>query len=156
MKTRKITSLYKLVVSIVIFFVLLSGCVPNETMTLLDAEVSGVKLSISKGLGGMNEDILTSFTDQHAINVFEKSITTAVHKPGKVKDDPPQYDVMVEYEEDKDGGELPTHGMHLWLGQENEPSTFIYIGDDVTYETTIQVTNELRQLIQVAIKKEHL
>ncbi len=71
--------------------------------------------------------------------------TTAVKQPGKVDITKPEYDVMVEYKADE--GELPTHGIHLWLGKENEKSTFMYITDDSVYLTSPQMTKELRKLI---------
>lgn len=44
---------------------------------------------------------------------------------------------MVEYESDE--GELPTHGIHLWLEKENQKSMFMYIADDSIYLTSPQM-----------------
>ena len=116
-----------------------------ETMVLLDERISEVKISKSKGFGGMNEDFILSFKDKKSLDIFEKAITTAVKQPGKVDISKPDYDVMVEYKADE--GELPTHGIHLWLGKGNEKSTFMYITDDSIYLTSPQMTKKLRELI---------
>ncbi|MDA7026681.1 hypothetical protein PJ311_08680 [Bacillus sp. CLL-7-23] len=85
--------------------------------------------------------MILSIRDKESLDVFEKAITTAVKQSGKVAD----YDVVVEYESDEGG--LPPHGIHLWLGKENEKSTFMYMTDDSIYLTSPQMTKELRRLI---------
>lgn len=117
----------------------------TERMVLLDEKISEIKVSKSKGFGRMNEDFILSFKDKKSIDIFEKAITTAVKQPGKVDIDEPEYDVMVEYKAKE--GELPTHGIHLWLGKENEKSTFMYITDDSVYLNSLKMTTELRKLI---------
>ncbi|NPC91862.1 hypothetical protein HOO54_06345 [Bacillus sp. WMMC1349] len=116
-----------------------------ETMVLLDEKISQIKISKSNGTGEMNEEMLLSIRDKESLDVFEKAITTAVKQSGKVDKSKPDYDVVVEYEGDEGG--LPPHGIHLWLGQENEKSTFMYITDDSIYLTSPQMTKELRRLI---------
>ncbi|USK86198.1 hypothetical protein [Peribacillus asahii] len=132
---------------LVVCFLILTGCQSQqaETMVLLDEKISEVKISKSKGFGGMNEDFVLSFKDKKSIDIFKKAITTAVKQPGKVDITEPNYDVMVEYKSDGEG--LPTHGIHLWLGKENEKSTFMYITNDTIYLTSPQMTKELRELI---------
>jgi len=50
---------------------------------------------------------------------------------------------MVAY----DGG-LPTHAIHLWLGEENEKSILMYmVGAEETYLTSSKTTNQLRELL---------
>ena len=50
---------------------------------------------------------------------------------------------MVEYD---DG--FPTHAIHLWLGEEDEKSTLMYmVGEGETYLTSLRTTNQLRELI---------
>lgn len=50
---------------------------------------------------------------------------------------------MVEYE-----GGFPTHAIHLWLGEENEKSTLMYmVGEGETYITSSKTTNQIRKLI---------
>ena len=66
----------------------------------------------------MNQDIIFSFNDEQSIKVFEKAIKTAVKQKSDINETKPDYDVMVEY----DGG-LPTHAIHLWLGEEDEKIT---------------------------------
>lgn len=114
-------------------------------MVLLDEKISEIKISESNGTGEMNEEIILSIKEEESLDVFEKAITTSVKQPGEVKISEPDYDVMVEYEAEEGG--LPTHGIHLWLGKENEKSTFMYITDDSIYLTSPQMTKELRRLI---------
>ncbi|VEF47605.1 Uncharacterised protein [Bacillus freudenreichii] len=126
---------------------LLAGCGSNqaETMVLLDEKISGVKISKSKGFGGMNEDTLLSLKDKESLKIMEKAIVTAIKQPGKVDVSEPDYDVVVEYESTE--GELPTHGLHLWLGKKNEKSMFMYVTDDSVYLTSIEMTKQLRELL---------
>ncbi|MCR2822255.1 hypothetical protein [Lederbergia panacisoli] len=131
----------------ILCLLLLMGCQlrPAETMVLLDEKIAKVNISKSKGFGEMNEDIILSFNDEQSLNIFEKAITTAVKQSGKVDILKPEFDVMVEYKSEEGG--LPVHALHLWLGQENEKSTFMYITDDSTYLTSAEMTNKLRKLI---------
>ena len=135
------------ILSIICAAITMAACQTDqaETMVLLDETVSEVKIAKSNGFGEMNEDIFLSFKDKKSLNIFEKAITTSVKQPGKADISEPEYDVMVEYESDE--GELPTHGIHLWLGKENEKSTFMYITDDSVYLTSPQMTKKLRELI---------
>lgn len=132
------------ILSIILAVITMTACQTEqaETMVLLDEKVSEVKISKSNGFGEMNEDIILSFKDKKSLDIFEKAITTAIKQPGKADISEPEYDVMVEYE-----GELPTHGIHLWLGKKDEKSTFMYITDDSVYLTSPQMTNKLRKLI---------
>ncbi|WP_245998122.1 hypothetical protein [Siminovitchia terrae] len=78
---------------------------------------------------------------------MEKAITTAMKQPGKDKITDPDYDVKVEYESKE--GELPTHELHLWLGEKNEQSMFMYVADDSVYLTSAEMTRKLRELFQI-------
>ncbi|MGR3763033.1 hypothetical protein [Rossellomorea sp. NS-SX7] len=118
----------------------------SETMVLLDEKISKVEISTSNGLGGMNEEVLLYFQDKDSLSFFETAITTARKQPGKVDFTEPDYDVMVEYEPNNEG-DLPAHGIHLWLGDEGHNSTFVYIGDDAVYHATPEITKKLRGLI---------
>ncbi|KOP81151.1 hypothetical protein AMS60_00690 [Bacillus sp. FJAT-21945] len=135
------------ILSIICAAIIMAACQTQqaETMVLLDEKISEVKISESEGFGGMNEDIILSFKDKKSLDIFEKAITTASKQPGKADISEPEYDVMVEYESNE--GELTTHGIHLWLGKENEKSTFMYITDDSVYLTSPQMTEKLRKLI---------
>lgn len=126
---------------------ILAGCQTqtNDTMVLLDEKISSVEISKSNGFGGMNEDIIQSFTDVETIKVFQNAILTAQKQTGKVDVSEPEYDVMVKYTSAE--GQLPTHGIYLWLGKENEKSMFMYIGDDEVYLTSTKNTQKLRKLI---------
>ncbi|CAM3211784.1 hypothetical protein FITA111629_10155 [Filibacter tadaridae] len=137
-----------LVVSFVGMLILV-GCLSRtaETMVLLDEKVSEVKISKSNGFGGMNEDIMQSYTDAESIKTFKNAITTAQKQIGHVDVSDPEYDVMVEYTSAEEG-QLPTHGIHLWLGKKNEKSMFMYIDDDEVYLTSVKNTQKLRLLIQ--------
>ena len=91
----------------------------------------------------MNQDIILSLNDKQSIKAFEKAIRTAVKQQSDINETKPDYDVMVEY----DGG-FPTHAIHLWLGEENEKSTLMYmVGEGETYLTSSKTTNQLRELI---------
>ncbi|MBS4219926.1 hypothetical protein KHA96_16560 [Bacillus sp. FJAT-49711] len=123
---------------------LLVGC-SAETMVLLDEELSEVNISKSKGFGEMNEDVFLTFNDKKSLETFEKAITTAVKKTGKLDVSNPEFDIMVKYTSEK--GALPTHALHLWLGMENEKSIFTYMMDESSYYTSPEMTNKLRKLI---------
>ncbi|OAT85420.1 hypothetical protein A6P54_18990 [Bacillus sp. MKU004] len=117
----------------------------SEKMVLLDEKISAVDISESKGLGGMNEQVLMSFTDKDSLSIFKTAITTARKQPGKVDLTEPDYDVMVQYESEE--GQLQTHGIHLWLGDEGEASTLVYVGDETVYHAPPEITKQLRGLI---------
>ncbi|WP_217587277.1 hypothetical protein [Lentibacillus saliphilus] len=117
----------------------------SQTMDLLDEDIAAVKLSKSNGHGGINEDVSYVFTDQQTLDFFRKAITTATKDSNDVVNDP-EYDVMVEYEPNKDG-QLPTHGLHLILGETGSASKLMYVTNTDVYVTTKNVTKKLRQLI---------
>ncbi|MBD8070642.1 hypothetical protein [Bacillus sp. PS06] len=124
---------------------LLVGCQMNqeETMVLLDEKVIEVNVSKSNGFGDMNFELLHSFNDKKSIQVFEKAIRNATLQEMDFNPTQPDFDVMVEY---KDG--LPTHAIHLWLGEEDETSILMYmIGEGETYVTSSKTTNQLRELL---------
>lgn len=120
------------------------GCQNSEgnTMVLLDEKVKEINVSKSNGIGDMNQDINLSFDDKESIKVFERAIRTAVKHQSNINETKPDYDVMVEY----DGG-FPTHAIHLWLGEEDEKSTLMYlVGEGETYATSSKATDQLREL----------
>jgi len=132
-----------------LFFLLgvtfLVGCQNNSenTMVLLDEKVSEINVSPSNGVGDMNLDISLSLKDKKSVKVFEQAIKTATKQRSDVVNAKPDYDVMVEYE-----GGLPTHAIHLWLGEEGEKSTLMYmVGEGETYVTSSKMTSKLRKLI---------
>jgi len=115
----------------------------NNTMVLLDEKVSVINVSPSNGVGDMNLDISLSLKDKKSVKVFEQAIKTATKQKSDVAKLKPDYDVMVEYE-----GGLPTHAIHLWLGEEGEKSTLMYmVGEGETYVTSSKITSKLRKLI---------
>jgi hypothetical protein len=120
------------------------GCQHNqEHMVLLDEKVKEINIAKSSGVGDMNQDTFLSIDDRQAIKVFEKAIKTAYKQKSDLNKAKPDYDVMVEYEEG-----LPTHAIHLWLGEENEESILMYmVGEGETYLTSSKTTNDLRELI---------
>lgn len=129
-------------------FSLIIGCQSSQanTMDLLDASIKEINISPSKGTGDINQDIMFSFLDAQAVEVWETAITTAVKQNSDVIDTTPDYDVVVEYNEG-----YPAHAMHLWLGQENEKSTLMYLAEeDGPYLTSAALTNQLRKLIEQA------
>lgn len=115
-------------------------------MVLMDEPLDAVNISESKGRGDMNLDLLLSFSDKDALAFCEKAITTARLQSGDGEMSNPDYDVMVEYKSDSDGG-FPAHGIHLWLGDEGEKSYFMYIEGDMLYETSAKVTEEMREYV---------
>ena len=124
---------------------LIVGCQNSQgnTMVLLDEKVKEINVSKSSGVGDMNQDIIFSFNDEKSIKVFEKAIKTAVKQKSDINETKPDYDVMVEY----DGG-LPTHAIHLWLGEEGEKSILMYmVGEGETFVTSSKATNQLRELM---------
>ncbi|MCH1625265.1 hypothetical protein [Fredinandcohnia quinoae] len=113
-------------------------------MSLLDEKVSRINISKSNGVGDMNQDIILSVDDKKSVAIIEKAIRTAVKQESKIPSgENPDFDIMVEYE-----GGLPTHALHLWLGNEGEISTLSYMTDtgDV-YITTGKTTNQLRDIL---------
>ncbi|WP_417898141.1 hypothetical protein ABN702_18050 [Bacillus haimaensis] len=129
-------------------WILLVGCQSTfgETMVLMDEPLEAVNISESNGRGDMNLDLLHSFSDKDALDFWERAITTARLQSGDGELSNPDYDVMVEYKTDSEGG-FPAHGIHLWLGDEGEKSYFMYIEGDGVYETSAKVTEELRNYI---------
>ncbi|MBX9975542.1 hypothetical protein [Cytobacillus firmus] len=133
-----------LCIFIVFSFAIIAGCqsAPAEKMVLLVEEIREIKVSKSEGLGEINEDKYLSFNDRKSIAAFEEAITSAVKQPGNADISMPDYDVAVEYK-----GYLPSHGIHLWLGEDNEKSAFMYITDESVYLTSPEMTKKLRSLI---------
>lgn len=129
-------------------FLFLVGCQSTfgETMVLMDEPLEAVNISESKGRGDMNMDLLHSFSDKQELDFWERAITTARLQSGDRELTNPDYDVMVEYKPDSDGG-FPAHGIHLWLGDEGEKSYFMYIEGAGVYETSARMTNDLREYI---------
>jgi hypothetical protein len=124
---------------------LIVGCQNSQgnTMVLLDEKVKEVNVSKSSGVGDMNQDIIFSFNDEKSIKVFEKAIKAAVKQQSDIDETKPDYDVMIEY----DGG-FPTHAIHLWLGEEDEKSTLMYmVGEGENFVTSSKATNQLRELM---------
>lgn len=129
---------------IIIGLALIGGCQSSEgnTMVLLDEKVKEVNVSNSVNVGEVNPNIIFSYDEKEAIKVFENAIKTAVKQTTNIETKP-DYDVLVEY----DGG-LPTHAIHLWLGEEDEKSILMYmVGEGETYVTSSKATNELRGLL---------
>ncbi|OLS33359.1 hypothetical protein [Bacillus sp. MRMR6] len=120
------------------------GCQKKqENMVLLDEKVKKINIAISSGVGDMNQEVFLSITDRQSMKVFEKAIETAINKKAEVNNPKPDYDVMVEYEEG-----FPAHAIHLWLGEENEESIFMYmVGEGDTYLTSSKTTNQLRAIL---------
>ncbi|MGD6830605.1 hypothetical protein ACQCT5_00490 [Sutcliffiella halmapala] len=135
-------------VYVALVLTLLVGCQSpfGETMVLMDEPLEAVNISESKGRGDMNLDLLHSFSDKDTLEFWERAITTARLQSGDGKLSNPDYDVMVEYKSDSDGG-FPANGLHLWLGEEGEKSYFMYIEGDGVYETSAKVTEELQDYV---------
>lgn len=129
----------------ILLLALAAGCQSPfaETMVLLDEPVVEVNISESAGFGEINDDFLFSFNDKDTVEFFEKAITSAERKAGKADMSAPEYDLVVAYE-----GGLPSHAIYLWLGNENEASSMMYITDEETvYLTSPKTTKQLRELL---------
>lgn len=135
---------YFLVVGAFLILLTIIACQTEleERMVLLDEKISRINISTSTGIGNMNEEVILTIKDKKSIKMIEKAITTAVKELRKVENLQPDYDIMVEYE-----GAFPTHGIHLWLGNENKESIFAYITFNSYYVTSPKMTNELRKII---------
>ncbi|GAA0288046.1 hypothetical protein GGQ92_003030 [Gracilibacillus halotolerans] len=120
------------------------GCTNQEqTMDLLDENIREINVSKSNGVGDMNQDILVSISDKESIKIFENIIRTAVKQKSNNDAVKPDFDLMVEYE-----GDLPTHAIHLMLGEKGEESILMYIDSEgETYVTSSNSTDQLRELI---------
>lgn len=121
---------------------LLAGCSSKEKMVLLDEEIAAIHISVSEGFEDMNEDTLLSLTENKEVAVFRQAILSAEKQADLVNMEQADYDVRVEY---VDG--LPTHALHLWLGEEGEESILMYFMDNAIYKTSGKKTDELRGLI---------
>ncbi|WP_223702147.1 hypothetical protein [Sutcliffiella deserti] len=137
----------KILMTVLATLLLLAGCQtsPFETMVLLDETLAEVNVAKSEGAGDMNLILLHSFDDKETVAFFKEAITTARN----VGDSPlenPDYDVMVEYKATEEGS-LPAHGIHLWLGEADEKSYFMYMIGDEVYETSAKTTNRMRAYI---------
>ncbi|WP_456276763.1 hypothetical protein [Bacillus sp. AK128] len=136
----------KAMYSLLVLSAFIVGCENQQQenrMVLLEEKVARVNLSYSNGVGGMNEDIILTFEDRTSIKAFENAILTAVKQGSSIDERQPDFDIMVEY-----GEGLPAHAIHLWLGEEDEISAFMYmVGERETYITTSKTTNHLRELI---------
>ena len=120
------------------------GCTNQEqTMDLLDENIREINVSKSNGVGDMNQDILVSISDKESIKIFENIIRTAVKQKSNIDAVKPDFELMVEYE-----GDLPTHAIHLMLGEKGEESILMYIDSEgETYVTSSNSTGQLRELI---------
>lgn len=112
-------------------------------MVLLNEKIEKVEVSHSIRAGDVNDEILMTFTDRTSIRTFERAITSAVKKDVGVGESVPDFDILVGYEKG-----LPTHAIHIWLGEENEKSILMYmVGEGQTYVASEKMTNELRKLL---------
>ncbi|WP_226666383.1 hypothetical protein [Metabacillus litoralis] len=125
--------------------ILLAGCLNDqgERMVLLDEKITKIVLSKSLGVGEMNQDELMNFEDSESIKVFERAIKTATRQKTSGKLSNPDYDIQVRYAEG-----LPTHAIHLWIGEEGDKSTLMYMVEkDGPYLTSIKMSTKLREII---------
>lgn len=126
---------------------ILNACMPSSSsMALLDEDIVAIGVSESKGFGGMNEDIYHLIDRKEEIEAFVNVIKSTkkasdIHMNHVL----PELDLLVEYS--GVNGDLPTHGLHVIIGMEGERSILFYIGDDEAYETTVEETSTLRNLL---------
>ena len=126
-------------------FSFIAGCQNEQEnmMVLLDETIKEINVSKSIGIGDINQEIIFSFGDEQSIKVFEKAIKTAVKQQSDISETKPDFDLMVEYDRD-----FPAHAIHLWLREEGEKSTLMYmVGEGETYLTASNFTDEIRELM---------
>ncbi|AXH99640.1 hypothetical protein DV702_07675 [Sporosarcina sp. PTS2304] len=127
----------------VLIIYLLAGCAhESNTMSLLDYSVKEVKLSQFENFGGINEQYVLSFVRPEEIAIFEQAVQTATKQSDPEKNFMPDYDLLIEY--DIAEGDLPTHGIHMWLGN---PVQFMYIADQQVYTATVDMSEKLITLL---------
>lgn len=112
-------------------------------MTLLEDSIEEVKLSPFENYGGMNEEYSLSFEGKDELEVFERAIKTAVKQTSSHNNSEPDYDMLVEYASRE--GDLPTHGIHMWIG---ETVKFMYIADQDIYVVSPSVSEEILALLK--------
>lgn len=125
--------------SLALMFIVLFGCSSQSK------DITKVSVSQSTGFGAINQDFFDVFEGKPtiAIQIFETAIISAVKQDGIVNMASPEYDLKVEY---SDGS---TQGFHLWLGEEGQNSTLMYIEDSHTiYSTPSDMTSKLSGLLQ--------
>ncbi|MFV8829020.1 hypothetical protein [Alkalihalobacterium sp. APHAB7] len=132
---------------LLIGIILLGGCQSPqvETMDLLDEKIGTIEITETIETGVINEDVLATLEDEKSIMIIEKAIRSAVQKTSNVdvEETLPNFNLIVNYKEG-----YPSHPIHIWLGEEDEESTFTYIfGDMETYMTSPEQTNKLRQIL---------
>ncbi len=116
----------------------------GETMVLLDESIERVDISVSNGVGEINDEVFVSYTDKKSIQVFESVITNAREDQVDVSMTP-DYDLVVSY-----GDNFPSHAIYVWLGEAGEESVLSYLaGDGETYVADAQATEELRALLEL-------
>ncbi|MDL4841783.1 hypothetical protein [Aquibacillus rhizosphaerae] len=136
-------TMYCLLIFLVLFVIV--GCqISGETMVLLDEKIEVINVSAGNEVGNINTNTIISLTDKESIEALETVIRTAVKQKVDVNNSTPDFDILVEYAEG-----FPGHPIHLWLAEDEEPSTLMYIVDEerVTYKTTSKSTIQLRELL---------
>lgn len=114
----------------------------KEEMSILDT-ITQISISNSKGYGGLNENYFVSLDNSEVVLSFEEILKDAKNVKGSYNRLNPDYDILVQY---KNGD---THGLHLFLGNEDEESEFMYIGhEDTIYKVNPEGTRKLRQIIK--------
>ncbi|WP_153730899.1 hypothetical protein [Sporosarcina obsidiansis] len=73
-------------------------------------------MSHFQNMGGINENYFQTFNKEQVLAVCKQAITTAVKQPSADNMPDSDYDLAVRYVSNK--GELPTHGIHLWIGEQ--------------------------------------
>lgn len=132
-----------LTVLFIIFVMIFVGCHSiKEEMSILDT-ITQISISNSKGYGGLNENYFVSLDNSEVVLSFEEILKDAKNVKGSYNRLNPDYDILVQY---KNGD---THGLHLFLGNEDEESEFMYIGhEDTIYKVNPEGTRKLRQIIK--------
>ncbi|WP_226036757.1 hypothetical protein [Aquibacillus saliphilus] len=130
----------KLTASILLLIVLF-GCQSKEVSTFqLEGEIAKINISESNGFYETNPNFFIELTDDNAVQVFTKAITTSEKQMGTFDMIDPEYDMRIVY---ANGNK---HNFHLWLG---EKSTLMELENTETiYYVSSELTDKLTEFIK--------
>lgn len=126
------------IVSIILIPVILMGCQSNIDDETSTDEISKVSISNSNEIGNINTDFFAIYEGEEVLEAFQNIFTSAVKQEGIVDISEPEFDLEVVYNEGS------KQEYHLWLGEKDEESTLMNVGDTHTiYSISEEATNQL-------------
>lgn len=118
--------------------------VGGERLALLDEKIETIRVSKSTGLGLNNEESVVAIEEVEQIAVLEAALRNAKLQSGVLPEAMPEYDLMVEYQNG-----LPSHPLHLWLGEEGEEALVTYtVNYEEVYKISAKDADEIRKVIR--------